>query len=99
MLRFDHAWKIRQTDWVASVGAGMRQLLGTSASTMTLGINGIPGQLFTVQGTGMSRTVGEFTAGVSAHLTDRLSVDVNYEGQYGGHTRNNALAGRVNWLF
>jgi autotransporter-associated beta strand protein len=99
MLRFDHAWKIKSTDWVASFGAGMRQLLGTSASTMTLGINGIPGQLFTVQGTGMSRTVGEFTAGVSAHLNERLSVDVNYEGQYGGHTRNNILAGRVNWLF
>lgn len=99
MVRFDHAWTFRSSEWVASFGLGMRQLLGSSDSSMMLGLNGIPGATFTVNGTGMSRTVGEFTAGLSARLTDRLSLDVNYQGQYGGHTRENAFAGRLNWAF
>ena len=99
LARFDHAWTISKTEWVGSVGLGLRRLLTQPSQNLTMSFNGIPGASFTVQGVPQDRTVGLLTAGLTTHLSANLRAEIAYEGDYGQHTRGNALTGKLAWAF
>ncbi|MCX5617207.1 autotransporter domain-containing protein [Bombella sp. TMW 2.2543] len=80
--------------------AGYRRAFGRTNASVREGFTSLAGGYgMSVQGTPLSINTAQINTGFSAHLTDRIDVNVDYIGQYGGHQTSSGGSGSFRYKF
>lgn len=80
--------------------AGYRRAFGRTNASVREGFSTLgDGYGMSVQGTPLSVSTAQINTGFAAHLTDRIDVNVDYVGQYGGHQTSSGGSGNFRYKF
>lgn len=82
------------------VEAGYRRAFGRTNASVREGFSALGGGYgMSVQGTPLSINTAQINTGFAARLTDRIDVNVDYIGQYGGHQTSSGGSGNFSYKF
>ncbi len=97
LMRASRSFSWQGVHWRPSISGGVRQELLNPSTGVQESFTGIPGAGFTVDGVRANRTLGIAGVALRARVTQNLSAQLSYQGEFGASTTLNIFSGNVSY--